>query len=160
MNSMYVNLIAIAALIFSTSCNHNSHEHGDNQDHDHSKKEAETGKAETTEHQEHGTLELDNGNKWPANVETTAGIAEMKYLLVEFNDKPEQFSVLRGELDVIFTSILKQCTMTGEAHNQLHNYLLPLRDMFPSLESDDEMMARNAFNKIDSHLNMYSDYFE
>jgi hypothetical protein len=50
--------------------------------------------------------------------------------------------------------------MKGEAHEQLHNYLLPMRPMFDSLGSNKIETCKTAFTQIKNHLEEYSDYFE
>ena len=71
-------------------------------------------------------VRIENGEKWIANPETTEGISNMQNLVSTF--KPGEHSLenrqeLKNKLDDEFKNIFKQCTMKGEAHNQLHNYL-------------------------------------
>ena len=72
---------------------------------------------------------LNNGAKWEANVETTQGIGYMVGLAGDMPVHPtlEDFRALHKKLNLKFQTILQQCTMTGEAHNQLHNSLMPLK---------------------------------
>jgi len=58
-----------------------------------------------------------------------------------------------------FNEIFKLCTMTGEAHNQLHNYLHPLKGLIDEVGSSDIETCRNSFDKLQKHLNEYSVYF-
>lgn len=107
------------------------------------------------------TVQLNNGQKWPANVETTEGIRNMSALLNGFNDTPEMndCQTLKAKLSTEFDMLIQQCTMTGEAHDQLHNYLIPLREKFELLDSPDGEGCRKAMNDIRSYLDAYGNYF-
>lgn len=99
---------------------------------------------------------LDNGKLWVANPETTEGIRNMQKIISE--RKPDESpAVLKEALEVEFEMIFEKCTMEGEAHNQLHNYLLPLKMKLNQLggENDQEVITQ-----IDAHLKKYTEYFK
>ena len=50
--------------------------------------------------------------------------------------------------------------MTGEAHEQLHNFLLPLINMTEFLGSKDLDDCRTTVNKVKEHLADFDTYFE
>ncbi len=102
-------------------------------------------------------VQLDNGKRWQANPETTAGIAKMQAILANYEGRntPEDRKAMRGELETAFSEIFAQCTMKGEAHDQLHNYLFPMKELFGQIESSDE-----AVGKLKAHLGEYGGYFE
>ncbi|MFZ2897609.1 MAG: hypothetical protein WA004_03250 [Saprospiraceae bacterium] len=102
-------------------------------------------------------VELDNGKRWQANPETTAGIAKMQTILANYEGRntPEDRKAMREELEAAFQDIFAQCTMKGEAHDQLHNYLFPMKDLFGRIESSDE-----AVGELKAHLGEYGGYFE
>ena len=103
-------------------------------------------------------VELDaNGKRWQANPETTAGISRMQAILANYEGRnsAEDRQAMRAELEAAFQDIFAQCTMKGEAHDQLHNYLFPMKELFEQLESSDE-----AVEKLRAHLGEYGGYFE
>jgi hypothetical protein len=102
-------------------------------------------------------VQLDNGKRWQANPETTAGIANMQAILTNYEgrDGAEDRQAMRAELEAAFQDIFAQCTMKGEAHDQLHNYLFPMKDLFGQIESSDE-----AIEQLKAHLGAYEGYFE
>jgi len=105
-----------------------------------------------------GKLGLNNGNKWKANAETTEGIKKMMNLVNEYLKKGDTDSQKLGEsLEKEFTTVLQKCTMTGEAHEQLHNYLLPLKAKFDRLKETNNV---ESVNEIQTYLNNYNNYFE
>ena len=67
---------------------------------------------------------LNNGIKWEANPETSTGVDNMIQLMNSFTqtDNNNSFIELESNLSNEFNLIFKNCTMKGEAHNQLHNY--------------------------------------
>jgi hypothetical protein len=110
-----------------------------------------------------GSVQTDNGKRWIANPETTAGIANMQTILSKYEGKtlePKTQAKYKNELENEFQNIFKQCTMKGEAHNQLHNFLLPMKAMFESIESENPEEAEEAANELKQHLSTYKNYFE
>ena len=114
----------------------------------------------------HGTAEpvqLDNGKRWQANPETTSGIAEMQAILGRYEgqaaDAAKRYA-LRQELEAAFQNIFKQCTMKGEAHNQLHNYLVPMNPLFEKIDGADTGESEAAMRQLKEHLAKYASYFE
>jgi hypothetical protein len=106
-------------------------------------------------------VELNKGAKWEANPETTKGIGVMQGLLGEFTPEPtvEDYRALHKKLSTSFQSILQQCTMTGEAHNQLHNYLLPLKSQIDKLGSENLAVCQKVMPEVKAYLMKYSHYF-
>lgn len=106
-------------------------------------------------------VELNKGAKWEANPETTKGIGVMQGLLGEFTPEPtvEDYRALHKKLATSFQSILQQCTMTGEAHNQLHNYLLPLKGQIDKLGSESLADCQKVMPDLKAYLMKYSQYF-
>lgn len=109
----------------------------------------------------HNPVALNQGQKWPANPETTQGIIDMQGRLTGFTatPTPEDYHALMKILESDFKLIFQRCTMTGEAHNQLHNYLLPLKQMIEDLDSSNPEECRNTLKQITQHLSAYSSYF-
>ncbi len=102
-------------------------------------------------------VQLDNGKRWKANPETTQGIAAMSAILEEHAKKQMAKSVLKEKLEGEFQMIFQKCTMTGEAHNQLHNYLIPLHKMLSAM---DETSGEKEIAAMRDHLQAYGKYFE
>lgn len=130
----FISGIAITLLIYS--CGHHSHKVSD--------------------------VTLNNGSKWEANPETTTGIDNMIQLMNAFTQSEDSGSYLELESNLSneFSLIFKNCTMKGEAHNQLHNYLFPMKDLFEGLKSSDLNAQKENFKNLNAHLAMYSTYFE
>jgi hypothetical protein len=107
----------------------------------------------THQHEATNAVQLDNGKKWVANPETTTGIKNMQEIL---SGAAGQDKDLKAGLENEFQLIFKNCTMKGEAHNQLHNYLLPLKDKLKDLGAG----SPEKLIEIKEYLDTYFDYFQ
>lgn len=110
------------------------------------------------------SVQLDQGKKWRANAETTEGIRKMiasvkGAIANEVNDIAG-YRALGASLQKDFNAIFEKCTMTGDAHEQLHNYLLPMVDMVKTFESKDAAACEKALPELKEHLGNYYSYFE
>jgi hypothetical protein len=115
------------------------------------------------EHESYGTqVTLNEGQKWEANVETTQGIMQMRALLTNMPDNLQlsDCSSLKEMLMAEYNTLIAKCTMTGEAHNQLHNYLIPIQDMFPDLDSGSLKNCQDVIDALREHLSDYDKYFK
>ena len=126
------------------------------------KKHSQTEKTEEHQHIESNNVSLNNGELWMANIETTQGIDNMVDLMNSFSDKKsvEAYAKLKIDLDKEFGTILKECTMKGESHNQLHHFLMPMQEMFEGLTSSDLETCEKNYNILNKHLKGYSKYFK
>lgn len=123
--------------------------------------EINTAVTSTQEHDqhEHGDeivteVQLNNGEKWQADVTTNQGITDLIALThSSYKDTPNLKDTLMGRVNQIF----EECTMTGEADKQLHNYLLPLIKKISQLDQDN---TDDKLNNIRSYLKTYPDYFK
>ena len=103
-------------------------------------------------------VQLDNGKKWQANKETTQGIQNMIKITgsaIAAKTNPGQ---VREPLQKEFKTIFEKCTMKGEAHDQLHNYLLPVKEHIEKLKTAD--VSSGALASLQQYLNTYENYFE
>ncbi len=108
-------------------------------------------------------LHLNNGEKWGANIETTAGIERMLSIINEEieDGRISLYAAMGQRLSIEMETIFAECTMEGDAHDQLHLYLIPLveivRDMEDVEKEDTAMILQKDILK---HLNKYADFFE
>lgn len=151
MNTTIKGLFALVITVFAFSCGHHTET-----EHDHTKS------GETSKHQHHNQLTLDNGSRWKANPETTEGINNMIALMDSFSDTEDvsAYGPLQDSLQAEFNMIIQKCTMKGEAHNQLHNYLLPMKEVIAGLSTSDLDNNKSNYKRLKEQLAEYSDYFE
>ena len=101
-------------------------------------------------------VSLNNGQLWEANPETTEGIKTLQKIISD-NKPEESAAVLKEKLETEFASIFKKCTMKGEAHDQLHNYLFPLKMKLNRIEETNKEAMKQ---EIAAYLEEYALYFK
>ncbi|MBK5193738.1 MAG: hypothetical protein JJE07_11110 [Flavobacteriaceae bacterium] len=137
----------------------------------------ETQKEETTiteqtavEHKEksHGDqnnwmsqIQLDNGSKWKANIETTEGLQAMSSRIAEDESNSiKNYKQLASDLNDLKNKIIKECTMEGESHDNLHVFLVPLADKIEALGEVNSVHEGAVITRdIREHLEVYYNYF-
>lgn len=131
---------------------------------DHAAPQASAAVHEHEHGQEAAAPVLDQGRRWKADASTTAAMARMKQLVdaappAASQDLPALAALgqaLRTEVD----GLIAGCTMTGEAHAQLHAFLEPLLQDVGALQSGELEKARAAQESARKRLADYSTYFE
>ena len=114
---------------------------------------------------EQGVVQLNNGQRWQANAETTAGISKMLDQIGQFKalGLPEEitnYNMLGGGLNTTLKGIFDLCTMTGAAHEELHDYLLPIAGYIKALKGTDIVAAQTAKEDLEKYLASYRNFFE
>lgn len=107
------------------------------------------------------TLVLNDGERWIANNETNQGIKAMVELTQSFpyTDDVASYRMLHAQLESELAKIFKKCTMKGEAHDQLHNYLLPLKKRITNLELSNVNESKAIVEELKMYLLVYDNYF-
>jgi hypothetical protein len=105
---------------------------------------------------------LNNGGKWEANIETTKGVEEMQELLKsQTTISLEDYHQLANKLNNTKNIVIKECTMKGESHDNLHIWLLPLMEKIKALSKTKTVEeASKSKHHITENINAYFDYFE
>ena len=115
-------------------------------------------------------VKLNNGAAWNANIETTNGMHSMQKYISVFKtknigslsetEKIEAYHKVNLEIKKEFNLIIQSCSMKGEAHNQLHNYILPMLKMFEGIDTNDILIIEANFQALDGRLDFYHTYFK
>jgi len=106
-------------------------------------------------------IQLDNGSTWKANIETTEGIQAMSSRIAEDESNSiKHYKNLASDLNDIKNNIVKECTMKGESHDNLHVFLVPLVDKIEALGEVNSVHEGAVITKdIREHLEVYFNYF-
>ena len=115
-------LFIAAVTLFFYSCSEGehsteSHDHG----HDHG--------TEAHSHDEAATTEINTSGKWIANVETYDAFNNMNQVIKGFWESSEDtrnYAYLSEELSYQTDYMIKNCSMKGEDHDELHKILHPV----------------------------------
>lgn len=94
--------------------------------------------------------------KWEANDATLQGIRNMKLFVKQSQERPGTTG-LKELLEMEYKEIFKECTMKGEAHNALHDYLFPLKERIDGLS---DPPTEDELKEIGKYLEAFEEYFE
>jgi hypothetical protein len=162
------HLIFSISLLALVSCKDSK-----NQETDQKKDTFEESTEITKEHHEHETsgiytnawtseINLNNGSKWQANAETNEGVKKMEDVLKTFKTTTiDDYHELANQLNSSKNFVIKNCTMKGDSHDNLHVWLLPLMDKIEALsevKAIDE--AAKLKQSIYENVNAYNTYFQ
>lgn len=107
-------------------------------------------------------LKLNHGEKWKANLETHVGIKNMDSIIKHFANQNTKDYVALGQLLSAQTSfVIKNCSMKGEPHDQLHVVLVPMLDEVSILKaSESKDSAEAALSKLEDLIYNYFTHFK
>jgi len=141
--------------IFILSCGNTSGE-----------KSNETKETDTIEehnhHNESGSLELNNGEKWKIIESMMVYIRKMESDVATFDKSTQKdYPVLVEKLKANIVLLTSSCTMEGKAHDVLHEWLVPYIDLVNLLaEAKDKKEADMIFIKIQNSFKAFNLYFQ
>lgn len=145
----------MAALLFFGACSST-----DNKDsNDSHTKEAEH---ETHEHAKRDEVRLNKGERWKVNDGMRPFVEQGDSILEGYvSSKGENYQELAEQLKQKNNNLIKNCTMTGESHDQLHKWLMPHIQLIQELsEADNLTDAGNLLDQIKLSFATYKEYFE
>lgn len=109
-------------------------------------------------------LDLNGTTRWAANKETTEGVAKLSHIAeMAMHNKDlsaEDITKATKELEDAYQLIFTQCIMTGAAHDQLHDFLVPIKHMIAQIGESDISTAHTHLKALHTHLHIYPTYFE
>lgn len=108
------------------------------------------------------SLKLNVNEKWIANIETHEGVSKMDSIISGFKrNKDNDYKVLGETLSKQTSYIIKNCSMKGEPHDQLHVVLIPMLDEISILrEEDNEAKAKSALDNLEVLIRAYFKFFK
>ena len=145
-------------VILLNACNNSTQKNDDRAN----QKKSEINKqvVESNHQDEEGSnnIMLDNGKKWKANPETISGISKMDALVQKGISGKLAPTTLYALLQFEFKTIFEKCTMTGESHNQLHNFLIPLNEHLEKFKEGN--INIESLKELQDYLSTFKNYFE
>jgi TolA-binding protein len=116
-------------------------------------------------HDEQEAIVLDNGKKWVVVTEMMAFIKNIENEVVDLskNENPtfENYQTLSATIEKNLDELTSNCTMTGQAHDELHKWLVPFLDLSAEfVEVKNEEEAKAVYQKIKESFNEFNTYFE
>jgi hypothetical protein len=123
-------------------------------------KEEKTTEIKTEEHQhsESETIQLNNGEKWKVDDNMMLHIRNMEKEVVHFDqEKSTNYSLLADKLKTNIDILTSNCTMKGQAHDELHKWLVPYIEL---VDSFSEEKSANQFTEIQNSFLTFNQYFK
>ena len=107
-------------------------------------------------------IQLNDGSKWEANPETNEGVANMKSVIRASNPKElKDYHMVANVLNDEKNFVVKECTMKGPSHDNLHVWLHPLIEKIDALKEVKTLEeAQGIYKSIEENVNAYDYYFE
>lgn len=108
------------------------------------------------------TIALNNGQKWIVDNNMMVHIRNMEKDINSFESKnSNDYSILSKKLKSNIELLTSNCTMKGQAHDELHKWLLPYIDLvkeFSASKSDKQSVVN--FEKIKKSFVTFNTYFK
>lgn len=145
-------------IVLLFACNNGKQKKDDHADHEKSEIKNEQNEVDHQHETGKNTVQLDNGNKWKANSETVTGISNMLSLVENGISGKAALPTLHDSLQFEFKTIFDKCTMKGESHNQLHNFLVPLKEHLSKFKEGDINIEN--LKEMKEYLSTFKNYFE
>ncbi|NUM51813.1 MAG: hypothetical protein HUU48_11945 [Flavobacteriales bacterium] len=109
---------------------------------------------------EEENLQLNNGNKWKVTENMIVFIRNMETSVNEFeNSENKDYSQLAQIIDKNIRDLTSNCTMEGQAHDELHKWLVPFIELSEKFDvatepSEQEEIYKN-FKAMFVEFNIY-----
>lgn len=156
---MILKTISVAVISFMLfSCGNASKENAS--------KENEVEMHDEHEGHDHGeemeAIVLNKGEKWEVDKDMMTHIQNMEKDFLAFTEtKQKDYKSLAKKLQTNLDLLTSNCTMEGQAHDELHKWLLPYIDLVDELsEVKNEKEGAGAVKKIQESFNIFNTYFQ
>ena len=108
------------------------------------------------------SIVLDNGEKWTIISSMDVYLQEMEDLVSNFKGESlEDHQNLAKELKENISLLTSNCTMKGQAHDELHRWLLPYIELVDNYsKANSKQAAAKHFTKVKNSFENYNKYFK
>jgi len=107
-------------------------------------------------------MAMDNGEKWQADVTTNEGVKQLQKTFYARNTNSlEDYHQLAENLNEDKNYVVKNCTMQGPSHDNLHVWLHPLIEKIAALSKAETIDDASKIKlSIEENINQYNTYFK
>lgn len=117
-----------------------------------------------SEHSGDAQIMLDNGKKWKVDDETKLRIENIRGLLKEFQSQKKtlalsDYNAIGTKVGTEIDGIIKGCSLTGQAHDELHKLLAMFFPELNNLRSNDLDMAKDGLKNIQELIVQFDIFF-
>mgnify|MGYP001240637265 CR=1 FL=1 len=148
-------LISTIAIALIACKNENHHENHDEHEH-----HDETATHEEDHHNhESEAIMLNDGEKWKVVENMSGYIRNMEKALNEFEG--EDYPTLAKTIDENIRALTENCTMEGQAHDELHKWLLPFIELSEEFDvATEKENQEKIYQEFKKMFVEYNTYFE
>ena len=140
-------IIVTAIVLFLFSCNTKSKE----------EKTTEI-KMEEHQHSDSEAIQLNEGKKWKVDDNMMLHIRNMEKDVMNFNsENNKNYPLLANKLKSNIDLLTSNCTMKGEAHDELHKWLVPYIELVDKFSKE---KSKNQFIEIQHSFKTFNQYFQ
>lgn len=149
MNKFKITTIVLSAF-FLFSCN--------NKAKNETSETSQTTETEAHDHSDSETIQLNDGKKWKVDDNMMLHIRNMEKDVASFDtEKPENHQLVADNLEKNLDLLTSNCTMKGQAHDELHIWLLPYIELVEDFSKD---KSNENLVKIQESFTTFNQYFE
>lgn len=107
-------------------------------------------------------IEKDNGEKWQADATTNEGVKDLQNTInTQSPSSLKDYHKLAEQLNEQKNFLVKNCTMKGPSHDNLHVWLHPLIEKIDALLTVKDLDDATKLNQsIKENINAYTTYFK
>jgi len=107
-------------------------------------------------------IHAEGNTLWPVNKATQIGVNKMNDIINSFSicSNPKDFDVLSKTLEDEMITLFSKCDMKGKAHDELHNFLLPIHADIEKLKIGDVTERTEILKSIKYRLHLFPLYFK
>lgn len=153
--------LALALAIFG--CQQESTSNADGQAPERHETHGDAHGDESHDEHEHGNgLNLNNGEKWKVKDSMIIHIRSGEQAVQDFEVAEEKdYVALANSLNESINLLTSNCTMEGEAHDQLHAWLVPYMGLVEDLAvaGEDPAAAEERYHAIQHSFETFNEYF-
>lgn len=118
--------------------------------------------AQNHSHEDGERIVLNDGKKWAVDPPMMVHLRNMENEVNAFSEKNStDYSALALSLEKHINLLTSNCTMKGQAHDELHKWLLPFIDLTEAFgEAATQEEAAALFAEIETAFTTFNVYFE
>jgi len=117
---------------------------------------------ETSENFNPHGIELINGEKWKVDEGMMITIQSIAHKIKSFDGKTiEDYREYSTSLSNLISELTSNCTMKGQAHDELHKWLVPFIGLSKDLKKSEDIAELSKIDgELKSEIVVFEDYFE
>lgn len=115
--------------------------------------------SETEHHHENEAIVLNHGEKWKVEENMMVFIRNMEKATLDFEGT--DYVALAVEIDENIRNLTSNCTMEGQAHDELHKWLVPFIGLSEAFDvAKEQTEQERIYQEIKASFEEFNTYFE